>query len=174
MKNEKQNKILTDLLSTCQLWDISWSDTPGTTCVSVWWSHTRWWLDSCTQYSLPWDKHSNGEQNNTGRQYHSKHTYTYTRVRLVPRWPYCWRRGGFSDILMGHVKSTSRPGVPPPIWFTDKLASLMPSVLTVSARHDPFQPILLQLKDDGKAALLQQHWGWEMDAEPNALHNVLQ
>lgn len=72
-------------------------------------------------------------------------TCTHTRARLVPRWPYSQRRGGFSDILMGRRRSTSRPWVPPPIWFTDKLASLIQNVLPVNARHDPFQSILLQL-----------------------------
>lgn len=35
----------------------------------------------------------------------------------------------------------------------------MQSVLSANAHHDPFQPILLHLKDDGKAALAQQHEG---------------
>lgn len=35
----------------------------------------------------------------------------------------------------------------------------MQSVLCANAQHDPVQPIFLHLKDDGKAALPQQHKG---------------
>lgn len=49
----------------------------------------------------------------------------------------------------------------------------MQSVLSAFAGHDPVQLILLHLKDDGRAALPEQHKGCEMDAQLSALHNVL-
>lgn len=40
------------LLASFRRWDTSWSDKLGRTSVCAWWSHIRWWRDSCTQYCL--------------------------------------------------------------------------------------------------------------------------
>lgn len=87
------------------------------------------------------------------------HVCLWTHTHLSqgdPVW-HSWRRGGFSGILMGHVKSTYPPRSHTQILIHRWISFINAERPLCNAHHDPFQPILLHLKDDGKTALPQQH-----------------
>lgn len=73
-------------------------------------------LNYCTEKETKSEMANKRPQTDSKR--HNTYAYTHTHMHSLsqgdPAW-HSWRRGGFSGVLMGHVKSTSPPWNPTPI-----------------------------------------------------------